>query len=684
MTRAIIGLVFVLICGACGAIQPTADAPESASATPSTNGSGTDSTIEASDTSAPVNEPNPACNDQIVREPDLCFNVDVDGTTYRYGFASAGFLEDSGRTPAGQAVIVDPGGPGASVLAGGGLSAIASSYLLGGLSDFDLVVIEEPWVTTEVSDQCATSMTEFYHTFRPPFPESRVPNARNVSENCKLLTTKWGLSEDTYSDILDAIESEQNTKIRGFVGASFGSVRWTYADPQRFDFAVFSRPFPININDSHSFLSARSDAIASETADAPALTLSGVAPAGRSLPVETSDVVAARIAAAAQGLSPSTEAEIGEWSDGLWQRFGEDSISPALLAYWQEFCPRIGAVGYATNEDGIHGGWAGDPADVYAYLQAFHQVCDFVSDPHAQQYPSLQNVCAVLSQADTVTPAQLAHYDFKFSGASIVVSNEANHRSLDGLNECVNQLSLTATPSNSGTPTSHQRPDVTLDGAAQGWSLISESSCAADFASIPGYERFWDWQALVGSGPIDSTPIVSVTKAQANSYLAVLAYQTSQDEFINPDQLEPPLNQGWLTGLQPPNFKLAAAPDGSLVAVAGVPASAAQAWTPSADPSLRNLESDCWSQRWQRRTSDIELSDVQILYGEYAMLKLLADRADGIKLLANDQHPNIFTYENGSDRVALIDLRPETIIVVVGFVDQPIPNADELARMIPG
>ncbi|MCY4458651.1 MAG: hypothetical protein OXB90_12005, partial [Acidimicrobiaceae bacterium] len=222
------------------------------------------------------------------------------------------------------------------------------------------------------------------------------------------------------------------------------------------------------------------------------------------------------------------------------------------------------------------------------------------------------------------------------------------------------------------------------DGAAQGWSLISESSCAADLASIPGHERFWDWQALVGSGPIDSTPIVSVTKAQANSYLAVFAYQTSRDEFVDPDQLEPPLNQGWVTGLQPPNFKLAAAPDGSLVIVEGVPASAVQAWTMAADPSLRNLESDCWSQRWQRRTSEIELSDVRILYGEMALLRMLADRTAGVTLRPDDQHPNIFTYENGSDRVALIDLRPETIIAVVGFVDQPLPNADELTKMIPG
>ncbi|MCQ3815298.1 MAG: hypothetical protein KTU85_12905, partial [Acidimicrobiia bacterium] len=123
--------------------------------------------------------------------------------------------------------------------------------------------------------------------------------------------------------------------------------------------------------------------------------------------------------------------------------------------------------------------------------------------------------------------------------------------------------------------------------------------------------------------------------------------------------------------------------DGGVVVVEGTPAAVVQAWTTSDDPDLQKLESACWSQWWDRRTAN---AAVRVYYGDEALLQVLRDRLNGAELVADDQHPNMFTYENQLEQITIIDLRPQTVIAVVGISElgQPLPTADELAEMLSG
>ena len=684
-----VGLVLALVCGACGAREGTdpASTPEEAPVAKSGD--------------SPSRAPDADCGQPEVTEPEHCYTVNVGGTQYRYGYAPAGFNTSNDVTPRKQAVLVDPGYTGIPSLTTGGLSDIASRYLLGGLSDFDLVVIEELWVTREVSDECADAMTDFYHSFRlgPAATQTSDANEETASTrnrvtstmslSCGIKSSDWSINENHYEDILPEIESRHNIDIVGFVGASLGSIRWTYVDPQRYDFALLVRPYPA-YSESDMILGYRGETIDNASIATLDIPLPGAAPAGRKLPVDSSDVVAARIASAAHGVTPSTAEEIGRWSDNLWQRFGVDSISTALLSYWQTICPLLGPAFTGYTDD-----WAGDPSDVYTYLRSFHQVCDRYPGLDALiESPHLQNVCVVISHSDTVSPSWFAYRDFRYSGAEMVLSTELSHHSLDGLSECVDKVSLSPASGSDATtnpdveqvndPTSNveygQRPSTMIEGLEQEWRLTDESACRWG----SGYGHVWNLDILMGEGTLDTAPILAVTDAQAISLPAIAIYQTYDDGVIDKTLLsEEPAQVGWLTWAQGANFKLLPSSDGGVVVVEGTPAAAVQAWTTAADSDLQKLEPACWSQWWEHRTAN---AAVRVYYGDEALLQVLRDRLNGAELVADDQHPNIFTYENQLEQITIIDLRPQTVIAVVGISElgQPLPTADELAEMLSG
>ncbi len=392
---------------------------------------------------------------------------------------------------------------------------------------------------------------------------------------------------------------------------------------------------------------------------------------GRSLPIDIADVVAAKVAAAADGTIPSSEADIGRLSDGLWQRYGEDSISPALLAYWQETCSHIGP--------SRGGRWSGSTEDVLGYLKSFHRVCDGIPKRSLSVPLAVSNVCVVISQQDAVAPAKDARSVFESRGAMVVASHERSHASADGLRECLEKVRSpnTQAAGESGAADGANdvvvakpdgaRPEVFVDAARLGWKIIEEHGC--EWGQEQGDLR---WNVELGSGPLNTAHVVAVTQARQDSPVAAL-YRGEDDQ---------PLQEGWLTSARPPRLRIETLPDGSLLVVEGVPAVAVGQRAQQSGVELSELDAPCWGQRWNRRATGEELSDATVLYGDAALIHLIRDRSSGAELVADPRHPNTYRYASGELEVALFDLRPQAVILLTAHQHHPLPETKQLKDLI--
>lgn len=135
--------------------------------------------------------------------------------------------------------------------------------------------------------------------------------------------------------------------------------------------------------------------------------------------------------AAAHGEAIRSPQAVGQY-DRLWQRYGVDSISPALLAYWQEVCA---AVDSWPREH-----WDGSLADTYGYLASFHGPCQTIVPAGPVRVRTTSPLCIVVGQRDSVTPRTLIGKAFQGLGPDVVTSKALTHASAEGLEECLTRV----------------------------------------------------------------------------------------------------------------------------------------------------------------------------------------------------------------------------------------------------
>lgn len=388
-------------------------------ATPASSGSATPAASTATAGEALV-----SCQDTPpIRENQYCHVLEVDGTAVRYGLLPAT------RQPSSGLVVMDLGGPGISPLAGDGLTTAVQA--LGGnlLTGYDLVVIEEPWVTRPLADPCRAALSDYYvaaHEGRPVDGASdRLTRVCAPSPG-----PAWGFTPESYSAAVQAIATTHQRRLVGFVGASFASVRLQYLDPRSFSWSVLVRPFPVGV-DGGTLLRRRLDLL-SARATSPGLPSSGQVD-GRSIPLTRFDAASAEISATYDGAEPpsyTTPSAVGRRSDSLWQRYGSIDLSPSWLAYWGEVCPVTGAWPAPTAASG----------SVAAVLETMHVPCRSVR-PAASRTgaASMQVTCVVVSRSDAVVGGDLALDHLRASDV-VRVDGEPAHNSSAGVEECVRKV----------------------------------------------------------------------------------------------------------------------------------------------------------------------------------------------------------------------------------------------------
>ncbi|MFC4854445.1 hypothetical protein [Actinophytocola glycyrrhizae] len=368
------------------------------------------------------------CESQKTREP--CSDIVMDGRTWRYAYFPA-----AGNTA--ETVVLDFGGPGSSVLSGeAGLSAFLSAFPSIGRR-YNVIAIEEPWVTEPQSPECRQAQATYYAAVRA-VSATLVDAATGMVERCGLAdnSQRWGFDASTYHSLVKAISARHQLAVTGFIGHSWGSVRLSYLDAATLDWAILVRPFPTG-TDRNSLIAARAEAMAGLVADMQPIDAAGVP--GRSLPVTAFDHYSAVVDLGylgsksfddtSQGVLDGTDlAQIGRLSDSLWKRFGRESLSPGALAQLQETCANIGGVPGVVDD-------IGSVADV---LTAMQVPCQAI--PVAQAAPEFAtSTCIVASQLDTVTPVDLVRSTWGSAAAELhfVESAQRSHSSFDGLEKCL-------------------------------------------------------------------------------------------------------------------------------------------------------------------------------------------------------------------------------------------------------
>jgi hypothetical protein len=379
---------------------------------------------------APASSDQTACASVPVRE--ACSSVTVDGRAQRYQLTR--------KASTKKTVIVDYGGPGLAVLSGafglGGFGAAQPEF-----AGYNLLFVEEPWVTAPLPDDCDAALTGYYRSLRSA-PATSDRAAAKLNAECLGPGSHWGFDPETYTRTLRQIAQRENLELTGFVGYSFGNVRFAYAKGLGLRWGVFVRPYPLNVP-ARQIVAARAGAVAGLVKRARKLSPKpDTTSAPRSVPVTSFDQISADVALSyldetdfqqygREVADRTNAARIGSLSDDLWRRYDTERISPAYLAYLSEVCR-------ATPH------WPGvrsvrDPADVIAASTA-PCAAKGAPAPAALDLPSA-DICVVTDDNDPVVPARLAktmltdHPHWRQ-----VKSGTKDHLSHDGLAECVRQV----------------------------------------------------------------------------------------------------------------------------------------------------------------------------------------------------------------------------------------------------
>ena len=170
-------------------------------------------------------------------------------------------------TPTDQTVLVDLGGPGQAILSGShSLGAFGDDFAeLGGR--YNLLFLEEPWVTQEIPESCNAELSALLNTVRAGRPAST--NAANVAQFCQLAqrpgqqpgqpipSRDWGFDPAVYADLVAAIVQRHKLAFTGFIGHSWGAARLDYlmsdtaeAPPgwNSLAWSVLVRPYPLGVD----------------------------------------------------------------------------------------------------------------------------------------------------------------------------------------------------------------------------------------------------------------------------------------------------------------------------------------------------------------------------------------------------------------------------------------------------
>lgn len=369
-----------------------------------------------------------SCTSQPTRE--MCLSIQVDDELWRYTLYRA-------PTETAKTVLFDPGGPGAAALSGH--YTLAEQPAMLGFAEYNLLVLEEPWVTAEVEDDCEASVTEYYRAARNFSYSDDVAAA--VLTDCDFDTNRYGFEQDSYQRLVRAIMDKHALHIEGFVGHSFGSVRLAYLNADETlvpNWAVITRPFPVGI--SRSDLLAARAAKLSELFPTELHWIEETDLPDRSIPIDRFDQLSAAIGsgyADDQSMNSVTESirtgndleMMGKLSDQLWMRYGVDSLSYGMLAYWQELCS---AAGQSPGVD-----LDTDLNDLGLMLDTQTGPCNG-GDPIAPVWSDQLRLCVTTSDSDTIAPSELVAE--AFAGYPIESVEPRSHGDISGLERCLSSV----------------------------------------------------------------------------------------------------------------------------------------------------------------------------------------------------------------------------------------------------
>lgn len=369
------------------------------------------------------------CSDSPSLPEDRCSSVHVDGRLVRYRLLPAG-------TPTDQTLLVDVGGPGASVLAGG-YDPVSLRRALGD-ETMNLLLIEEPWVTRTPTQECREALRAFYRSLARPVA-GNVSGDPAPAEKCSVGSSPrlWGFSAETLVDGVRAIETAERVRVRAFLGFSFGSVRLTYLKPLDLMWAVLVDPFPLEvpgsrINDGRqAWIGKVAERFGSSGGRVPE---SADAFSYYSALVELGYLNAEQLDLHGAAVVRGRDSElIGQLSTRLWQTYGDDDLSPAFLAMLDEVCP-VTTWPRSSTADQV--------SSVRGVLDAAVRPCHGGGDRVARVAELPSHGCAVITVADSVTPGVLAAESLagRVGWSVISVPPSAGHGSDENVRKCLRRV----------------------------------------------------------------------------------------------------------------------------------------------------------------------------------------------------------------------------------------------------
>jgi hypothetical protein len=367
------------------------------------------------------------CIGHEVRE--ACNQIDVEGNPYRYSIHTAGNKETR------QTVVVDLGGPGIPILSGDFLlSSFAKDNGIPA-GDYNLLFIEEPWVTQPFPTHCRLALENFYESARN-LSTQHSGNAITVSNSCELQNGNWGHHPEIYQSAVQKISTAEDLDIVGFLGHSFGSVRWSYLKDVHFEWAILVNPFPLN-TDLKEIIDHRGDGTAhllgkdsnqafSERAHPePFDTFSASLQLGY---LEES-----RRSALESSLWEGDAEAISQASNDTWSSYSDSNIYPSYLALLEETC-KFNFNSLPSVES------IKDSKDI---LYLLHSPCTENQNNNQLSHNS-NKICIATSEHDIVSSHELVKRTFENmmpqNQTTIVETTEENHSSMAGLSDCLGEI----------------------------------------------------------------------------------------------------------------------------------------------------------------------------------------------------------------------------------------------------
>lgn len=364
------------------------------------------------------------CESQPTKAP--CREVRVDDGTHRYQLLPA-------KKPTTETLLIDFGGPGISLLADTRLEQFRDAFPQ--LARYNLLAVEEPWVTASVPTACQETLTRFYQSLRSS--EAVRTHSEALNRACRIGEGRWGFTRASYRSTIDAIAATEKLQIDGFVGHSWGGSRLTYLKDRSMKFAALVRPFPVGIG-AEELVTARSRKTAGAASKS---ELPETAVDGRSVPVSQFDLASAYIglgyvddtvrpgvAKLIDGRDPTT---VGKLSDGVWGRYGLDSVSLSLLAELDEVCGMTGELSGELPS-------TRSPTGVLAARFAPCQGKPVTNEP----LTGVAQMCLVTAAADSVAPAASIKKYFPVAATPTrwVSTAATAHSRFDGISACLKKV----------------------------------------------------------------------------------------------------------------------------------------------------------------------------------------------------------------------------------------------------